>query len=221
MDVKRASINLNQSFHAESVGLPNANKSLNESHFGSIHASEIHDAASGLRSLNASEMMSQLEGADLGHLMTKVKEENEEKKEKERQQEEIEMNEAIMAATAKDQAANATAKKSPEGGDNDQAEGDGDQPKAVGGGWLAKIRQEQLAREERASKEKEERTRRLKAILDSDSDAEDEENFDYKALVGDNLAGFLSKIESHVQAEQKILDAWTEKDDGKQNKDKK
>ena len=71
--------------------------------------------------------------------MAKVKEENEEKKANERQLAENEMNQAIMAATAKDQAANATAKKSAEGGD--QAEGDQEKPK-VGGGWLAKIRQE-------------------------------------------------------------------------------
>ncbi len=49
--------------------------------------------------------------------MAKVKEENEEKKANERQLAENEMNQAIMAATAKDQAANATAKKSAEGGD--------------------------------------------------------------------------------------------------------
>ena len=34
-------------------------------------------------------------------------------------------------------------------------------------------------------------------------------------MVGQNLVGFLSKIESHVQAEQIILDAWTQKDDEK------
>ena len=36
--------------------------------------------------------------------------------------------------------------------------------------------------------------------MDSDSD-EDEDKFDYKAMVGDNLTDFLSKIENHVQAE--------------------
>ena len=102
------------------------------------------------------------------------------------------MNEAVMAATAKDQAANSTAKKASEG---DQTN------RNAGGGWLAKIRQEQLAREERTKKEKDERNRRLKAILDSDSDDNQEEEFDYKGLVGDNLTNFLSRIELHVQAE--------------------
>ena len=49
-------------------------------------------------------------------------------------------------------------------------------------------------------------------MLDSDSE-EDEANFDYKAIVGDNLKDFLGKIENHVSAEQKILDAWNEKDE--------
>jgi len=31
--------------------------------------------------------------------------------------------------------------------------------------------------------------------------------------VGDNLTDFLSKIENHVKAEQKILDAWNDKDE--------
>ena len=44
-------------------------------------------------------------------------------------------------------------------------------------------------------------------MLDSD-DEEKEENIDYKAMVGDDLKDFLSKIENHVKAEQKILDAW-------------
>ena len=77
--------------------------------------------------------------------------------------------------------------------------------------WLAKIRQEQMERESRAAKEKEDRAARLKQILDSES--EDEQKFDYKNMVGDNLTDFLSKIESHVKAEQVILDAWVDKDD--------
>lgn len=165
-DQVRASINLNQSYHgAESVRLPTGgNQSMNESHFGSIHASEVHEVNEGLKSMHTmgSSKLSQPEGAeDIGHLMSKVKAQNEEKKEKERKQQEVDMNEAIMAATAKDQAANSTAKKASEG---DQTN------RNAGGGWLAKIRQEQLAREERVKKEKEERNRRLKAILDSDSD---------------------------------------------------
>ena len=66
--------------------------------------------------------------------------------------------------------------------------------------WLQKIRDEQLAREARAQKEKEERDKRLKALLDSDSE-ENEENFNYKEMVGDKLTDFLSKIENHVKAE--------------------
>jgi len=32
-------------------------------------------------------------------------------------------------------------------------------------------------------------------------------------MAGDKLRDFLSKIENHVSAEQKILDAWVEKDE--------
>ena len=32
-------------------------------------------------------------------------------------------------------------------------------------------------------------------------------------MVGDNLTDFLSKIENHVLAEQRILDAWENKDE--------
>ena len=32
-------------------------------------------------------------------------------------------------------------------------------------------------------------------------------------MVGDNLTDFLSKIENHVKAEQRILDAWVDKDE--------
>ena len=48
-------------------------------------------------------------------------------------------------------------------------------------------------------KEKEVRASRIKALLDSDS--EKEEEIDYKELVGDKLTDFLSKIENHVMAE--------------------
>ena len=49
-------------------------------------------------------------------------------------------------------------------------------------------------------------------LLDSDSE-DDEENFNAKALVGDNLTDFLSRIENHVKAEQKIIDEWNDKDE--------
>ena len=78
--------------------------------------------------------------------------------------------------------------------------------------WLAKIRQEQLERETRQNREREDRARRLKLLLDSDSE-DDEDKFNAKALVGDNLIDFLSRIENHVKAEQKILDAWNDKDE--------
>ena len=65
--------------------------------------------------------------------------------------------------------------------------------------WLEKIRQEQAEREARLQKEKEERASRIRALLDSDS--EKEEEIDYKELVGDKLTDFLSKIENHVMAE--------------------
>eukprot|EP00353_Schmidingerella_taraikaensis_P000434 CAMPEP_0185597086 /NCGR_PEP_ID=MMETSP0434-20130131/81145_1 /TAXON_ID=626734 ORGANISM="Favella taraikaensis, Strain Fe Narragansett Bay" /NCGR_SAMPLE_ID=MMETSP0434 /ASSEMBLY_ACC=CAM_ASM_000379 /LENGTH=68 /DNA_ID=CAMNT_0028225715 /DNA_START=1547 /DNA_END=1750 /DNA_ORIENTATION=- len=67
---------------------------------------------------------------------------------------------------------------------------------------------EQLEREKREWEAKEERARKLRAILDSDSEDNDEQTFDYKNMAGDKLRDFLSKIENHVSAEQKILDAW-------------
>lgn len=79
--------------------------------------------------------------------------------------------------------------------------------------WLSKIRNEQLNRESRLAAEKEERAKRLKALLDSDDEDNNEQNFNYKEMVGDNLTDFLSKIENHVRAEQKILDAWVDKDE--------
>ena len=69
-----------------------------------------------------------------------------------------------------------------------------------------------MAREARAKKEAEERDKRIKALLDSDSE-DDEKNFNYKEMVGDKLTDFLSKIENHVKAEQLILDAWNVKDE--------
>ena len=70
-----------------------------------------------------------------------------------------------------------------------------------------------MDRDSRMNAEKEERARRLKALLDSDDEDNDEQNFNYKEMVGDNLTDFLSKIENHVKAEQKILDAWVDKDE--------
>ena len=67
--------------------------------------------------------------------------------------------------------------------------------------WLSKIRKEQLDRDSRMQAEKEERAKRLKALLDSDDEDNDEEKFNYKEMVGDNLTDFLSKIENHVKAE--------------------
>ena len=93
--------------------------------------------------------------------------------------------------------------------DNQQNEEEATKPAS---NWLVKIRHEQLERERRQNKEREERARRLKLLLDSDSE-DDEENFNAKALVGDNLTDFLSRIENHVKAEQKILDAWNDKDE--------
>ena len=77
--------------------------------------------------------------------------------------------------------------------------------------WLERIRKEKLDREERDQKEKEVRENRLKLLLDSDSE-DDEKDFDYKGLVGDNLKDFLERIENHVMAENKILNAWNDKD---------
>ena len=51
-------------------------------------------------------------------------------------------------------------------------------------------------------------------MLDSESEDEgDDHVYDYKNALGNNLQDFLSKIELHVKAEQKILDAWNEKDE--------
>ena len=63
--------------------------------------------------------------------------------------------------------------------------------------------------------EKEERKRRLARILDSESEDEggNGDDIDYKGLIGEDLTGFLQKIDLHVKAEQKILDAWQEKDE--------
>ena len=67
--------------------------------------------------------------------------------------------------------------------------------------WLERIRKEQLDREARQAVEKEQRAKKLKAILDSDSEDNDEKNFDYKNMAGDKLTDFLHKIENHVNAE--------------------
>ena len=49
-------------------------------------------------------------------------------------------------------------------------------------------------------------------LLDSDSE-DDENTFDAKGVIaGDNLQDFLSRIENHVMAENKILNAWNDKD---------
>ena len=78
--------------------------------------------------------------------------------------------------------------------------------------WLERIRKEQLERAQREAKEKEERAKRIQKILDSDSD-DGEDPFDYNLLkVDNNLNDFLEKINDTVNAESKILDAWTEKD---------
>ena len=72
-----------------------------------------------------------------------------------------------------------------------------EEQKKQAGNWLARIRQEKLDREERAAKERAERQRRLKMLLDSDSE-DDEKAFDYRGTTGDNLKDFLTKIENHV-----------------------
>ena len=86
-----------------------------------------------------------------------------------------------------------------------------EEQKKQAGNWLARIRQEKIDREERVANERNERQKRLQKLLDSDSE-DDEKAFDYKGTVGDNLKDFLTKIENHVHAEQKILDAWHEQD---------
>ena len=65
--------------------------------------------------------------------------------------------------------------------------------------WLAMIRKEQIDKQKRQAEEKKKRAERLKALLDTDS--EDEETIDYKAIAGDNLNDFLSKVQRHVDAE--------------------
>jgi len=89
--------------------------------------------------------------------------------------------------------------------DDDQQAGteENKPPSSVGkkSNWLSKIRKEQLGRESRMAAEKEERARRLKALLDSDDEDNNERSFNYKEMVGDNLTDFLSKIENHVRAE--------------------
>ena len=57
-------------------------------------------------------------------------------------------------------------------------------------------------------------------LLDSDSE-DNEETFDYKAAVDGNLKNFLERIENHVMAEQKILDAWNDKDESAHGSHKK
>ena len=53
----------------------------------------------------------------------------------------------------------------------------------------------------------------MQAILDSESEDNVDDGINYKNIVNDDLKDFLSKIENHVQAEQKILDAWIDKDE--------
>ena len=67
--------------------------------------------------------------------------------------------------------------------------------------WLEKIRREQLDRDKKVDDIKDKRAQRLKAIMDSDSEDNDENKFDYYGLAGNKLKDFLSKIEEHVHAE--------------------
>ena len=61
-----------------------------------------------------------------------------------------------------------------------KAEEESKKPKA---NWLERIRKEQLDKNTRAEREKQERAERLKKILDSDSE-DDENNFDYAGTTG-------------------------------------
>ena len=68
-----------------------------------------------------------------------------------------------------------------------KAEEESKKPKA---NWLERIRKEQLDKNARAEREKQERAEKLKKLLDSDSE-DDENNFDYAGTTGNNLMDFL------------------------------
>ena len=98
-------------------------------------------------------------------------------------------------------------KKTSEMGDNDDKSSSGEgaiieeekQPKK--GGWLARIRAEQLERESKAAQQNYERQKKLKAILESESEDEDDKFGIMKLKGGGNVNDFLTKIELHVNAE--------------------
>ena len=60
----------------------------------------------------------------------------------------------------------------------------------------------------------------MNALLDSDSE-DNEDEFDYKNMIGDKLTDFLHKIDDHVQAEQRILDAWNYNDEDEESRRQK
>ena len=74
--------------------------------------------------------------------------------------------------------------------------------------WLDVLKKEKVEKKSKEELEREARIARFKSLLDSDDS--EEEKIDYKEMVGQNLQSYLSKVQSTVEAEQKLINVWKE-----------
>ena len=90
-----------------------------------------------------------------------------------------------------------------------------DIPEEVGKGnaskWLGVLRTEAKIRKEKEAAEQAAKDAKRKAFLESDSDSD----LDYKNIAGNDMFGYLDKINLHLAAEERVIEAWNKQDDDK------
>jgi len=78
------------------------------------------------------------------------------------------------------------------------------------------LKKEKIEKKTKEEEEREARIARFKSLLDS-SDSEDEK-IDYTQMVGQNLQSYLTKVQSTVEAEQRLINVWKEEKDAQSSK---
>jgi len=86
---------------------------------------------------------------------------------------------------------------------------DAEKEKGNASKWLGVLRSEAKLRKEREASEKEIKDAKRKAFLESDSDIEEE---DLANIAGGDMFAYLDKVNLHLAAEERVINAWNKQD---------
>ena len=71
--------------------------------------------------------------------------------------------------------------------------------------WISLMNKQKAESLENQNKERDAKIKLFKSLLE---ESEDEGDVDYSNLAGANLMGYLNKVQSHLDAEKKMIGVW-------------